>query len=1444
MKSKDVLFLLSLMLGFTCSIFAETRYVDINNATPAAPFSSWSTAANQIQDAIDMSSNGDIILVANGVYAAGGKSVTGILTNRIAIDKAVTVQSVDGPEVTIILGYQSQGPDDDSSPVRCAYLADGAVLNGFTCMNGSARNTSDPNEATGGAVWCASTNAFVFNCILRSNVVVNSLEGIGGGAYSGTLSNCVLEGNSAVGGGGAAHSVLIDCRLERNVASRFGGGAFNSILKNSWLSENSAANGGGTAQSYLESCVISQNSATEKGGGIITGTVLNSRITGNRAVETGGGIYFAFATNCIVATNSARMGGGADMTTLERCQIHGNIAYQSGGGVSESTVLAGALFENRAALSGGGATSSTLIHCTLAGNTASAGGGVNACNATNSIIYFNSARTDANFAAGILDHCCTFPVPTNGTGNIIADPQLVDFTHINPASPCVAQGSPSTGTDIDGQSWNAVPSIGCDEPLEAISSESLSIFLTSSCPGAATNVSILFTARVSGHATSNIWDFGDGQFATNLVFANHAFSHAGTFIVSVRAFNDSNPDGVLSSTAVTIADDPVQYVAIGNPSPTPPYLTWETAATNIQDAIDHGFAGGTILVSSGVYQTGGRALFSDLTNRVVVDRPVTLRSVNGPVATTIVGFSAVPSGTSSNAIRGIYLCDGATLDGFTIMNGATLSFPARTTTELDSSGGGVWCESTNAFVINCTIVANTAATWGGGVYSGTISNSVLLGNRSTAGSIFGGGGAAWSRVFNTMILSNVAGTISGGGAITSLLSNCRIIGNIGGTVDCTIFDSEISANESYGMYRGSAFNTLISSNRSASDGVGGGATLASLSNCVIYANWARHGGGIFNSTLNYCTVSNNFATNYGGGIFRGNTLTPSGSGNVIAGNSSGLSGGGFYATSSTTVALTNWIFINNSTDGQGGALHMNSGTLSLYNCRFDGNSAGGNGGGIFSQAFNATCITSSFSNNIAGGFGGGTHSVNVNDCVLVGNRAVSGGGVYNGSVSNSLFYRNSALLDGGGYWGAGGLRNCSFLENTAGGNGGGAHSGNAAIADCTFDGNSSVTNGGGLFVTVTAQIRNSSFLNNRSTFGGGSYNGTFNETLFLGNVATNSGGGIFNPSFSSTTSSNCVFADNLALTNGGGVAGGSWIWSQFTGNRAGLNGGGGYNCSIANSTITENSALTGGGVYFGALSQCLLYRNRAQTGGAIYNSANYPVRSSTVVDNTATNVAGGVFSSSGTMLVNSIVFFNSAPTNSNHSGTFAATFNCLTPILSGTGNTNADPRLIDIAGGNFRLQTNSPCINAGGGDSPGTFDRDRRPRLVGRIDIGAFEFQGPGTGEFIHWLVQHGLPSNGSADLSDPDADGMNNQQEWIAGTNPTDSFSLLKLLVPIPNPLGTELKWSSVAGKSYSIERSEELSSSFSVIASNVPGLPETTSYVDSTATNISSQFYRVRVE
>ena len=240
---------LVVLTGFAAvATFADIHYVNINNLSPSSPYTNWATAATNIQEAINVATSNDTVLVTNGVYADGGAFAAEAM-NRVAITNVVTVRSVNGPAVTIIRG---QGPVGDTA-VRCAYVADGAALIGFTLTNGFTQS-----NGSGGGVFCDSTAGMISHCILSGN----SASGVGGGAYCGTFYHCVLTGNSAGEAGGGAYSgAFYNCALIGNSAY-YGGGTYYGTLYNCTLTRNSANGaGGGTYFSMLYNCIVYYNTA-------------------------------------------------------------------------------------------------------------------------------------------------------------------------------------------------------------------------------------------------------------------------------------------------------------------------------------------------------------------------------------------------------------------------------------------------------------------------------------------------------------------------------------------------------------------------------------------------------------------------------------------------------------------------------------------------------------------------------------------------------------------------------------------------------------------------------------------------------------------------------------------------------------------------------------------------------------------------------------------------------------------------------------------------------------------------------------------------------------------------------------------------------------------------------------------------------------------------------
>ena len=288
MKTKLNLLVVGMFLAATSSALATVRYVNVNNANPTPPYTNWATAATNIQDAVDAAGAGDEIVVTNGTYAGGSGGVDPFYSypTCVVVDKPLTVQSVNGPDVTVI---------DGGGALRCLYLTNDAVLAGFTLTNGWCFAVE--GDAFGGGVYCESTNSVLTNCVLTGNSTSGDHEGSGGGAYGGTLNNCTLTANLASKpgfgggtGGGAFLCTLNNCTLNSNTATAGGGGAFDCTLNNCTLTGN-LANGnwaysvsGGAAYSTLNNCTLTGNSAIDvdgSGGGAYDCTLNNCALTGN-----------------------------------------------------------------------------------------------------------------------------------------------------------------------------------------------------------------------------------------------------------------------------------------------------------------------------------------------------------------------------------------------------------------------------------------------------------------------------------------------------------------------------------------------------------------------------------------------------------------------------------------------------------------------------------------------------------------------------------------------------------------------------------------------------------------------------------------------------------------------------------------------------------------------------------------------------------------------------------------------------------------------------------------------------------------------------------------------------------------------------------------------------------------------------------------------------------
>jgi len=891
------------------------HYVALDSAAPEWPYTAWATAATNIQDAVDAATAipGSTVWVSNGVYNIGTQITPGrYCQNRVVITEGVTVQSTGGPEQTIITGQL--GVDG----VRGVYMDSGRLI-GFTITNSQTSNYGDPfYDRSGGGVNLYGGSGIVSNCVLTGNIAE-----YGAGSCGGTLIECTLSENEAGFNGGACYeSTLSDCILSGNYAEN-GGGSYDSILYGCTLANNTASSsGGGSVEGVLSECMLTGNDAGSYGGGSYLGTLAGCTLRANSAVESGGGSYGSTLTACALSGNSANYGGGCDGSTLNNCTLSGNSANNMGGGCHDSTL-------------------------------------------TNCIVYHNDASVDGdNYYGSDLSCCCTTPMPETGTGNLTELPLLLDAIHIHASSPCVGTGSSAyvSGTDIDGDLWDILPSVGCDEPVSLIGELSVSIWVayTNVAPGYALD----FVAIIEGEPASNHWSFGDGVILDNAAYVSHAWSSAGAYVVTLTAYNDTYPEGVSGSITVSVLPNTDYYVAVNNPAPISPYTNWLMAATAIQDAVDAAgsIPGSTVWVSNGVYNSGTRVTPGYICqNRVVITDDIIVQSVNGPEQTII-------DGGGPSVGRGVYMTAGR-LVGFMVTNG--YAFASMEDEIYNGSGGGVNLYGGNGVVSNCIFSGNFAKNGGGSCY-GAIFQCTFRGNYASAG------GGGYGGVLNDcMLTDNSAG--NGGGTHSSTLFDCLLVHNDaiyggGGSsystlTDCTLVNNSSSGNDG-GSYGGGSYNSTLTGCTlfgNSTDGSGGGSYRCTLNNCDLSANSATYGGGAYFGELSDCLLTGNIAYSDGGGC-----CFPALSNCILTNNLAMGTGGGAYIAFLYSCAV-----VGNAADEGGGA-----GSSTLRNCLVSGNVANFGGGILYSTAYQSTIAR----NTALLGAGGSFNSDHAN-CIISGNDA-------------------------------------------------------------------------------------------------------------------------------------------------------------------------------------------------------------------------------------------------------------------------------------------------------------------------------------------------------------------------------------------------------------------------------------------------------------------------
>lgn len=825
----------------------------------------------------------------------------------------------------------------------------------------------------------------------------------------------------------------------------------------------------------------------------------------------------------------------------------------------------------------------------------------------------------------------------------------------------------------------------------------------------------------------------------------------------VRGQGGANVTATLGGLAFdSVGAGTVRYVAPSG-SHTFPYTNWLSAATNIQDAIDASPTGTLVLVSNGVYATGGRTVTGGLlTNRVVIDRAIRVESVNGPAVTTITGQGPV----GDSAVRCVWMAPGARLSGFTLTNGATRSVVYSN--YVDGYGGCLRAEGASTLVSNCVLTAGASMHPGSGAAGGNLILCDLIGNTK---------GGAYSSTLTRCYLSGNSGSY-GGAAHQSTLVQCSLVGNTasdgGGAFDCTLTQCSIFSNTATlsgggGVYLSRLDGCILQGNWVSDRRMGGGAYLSVLSNCLLVGNSSMsfRGGGAADSTLYNCTVTSNSAS-VGAGTFNASHFNCIVWGNNGPQYEGGLSLFDHSCTTPLPAGAGNIdadpVFANHATGDYRivlGSPCLNAGTNAFMTGAQDVEGAARiKYGTVDMGAYEMVLPT------------GMVHYVAMSNATPAFPYLTWTTAAPHIQTAVDIASAGSTVLVSNGVYTAGGPSAQVFIEQP--------------IQVRSVNGPSAtVIDGGGTKICV--QLTNGSFLagftltNGFASYAGGGVlcewgGATVSNCVITGNRSDSLGGGVAGHAFGVGTSLfiDCDLIGNSSEGGGGGAYSAHLIRCHILGNRVSTSqfsqgfGGGAYDCRLERCVVADNIAFEGGGVYGPfAVENCLIKGNHAtySSGGV---EADF-LANSTVVSNSAGAHSGGTYVNH---IVNSIVYLNSAPGFPN-AQLINVSNSCIeAPLPAGNGNFTNHPAFVNPAAGDYRLQPDSPCVNSGqNAAAPGPTDLAGLPRIaLGTVDVGAYEYDG----------------------ASDRDTDGFTDAEEYIANTQPTNALSFFHLARVTNAPAGT----------------------------------------------------------
>ena len=252
---------LLISLCLTSTAFATTWTVDDDGK---ADF-------DNIQAAVDASSDGDMIFVYPGTYTSTADEVVNML------GKAVTLRSLYPNNPDIVAKTIIDGEGARRGIVCGSGETSKTIIEGLTITNGYS-------AGSGGGMHNYNSDSTVTNCTFTGNIAYENSDGSGGGGmynYYGnpTLTGCSFTSNTANSGGGMynyyGNPSLSDCSFTSNNADALGGGMYSTDTSRPTLTDctftNNTANNGGGMYNFsntptVTGCLFVNNNAGTSGG--------------------------------------------------------------------------------------------------------------------------------------------------------------------------------------------------------------------------------------------------------------------------------------------------------------------------------------------------------------------------------------------------------------------------------------------------------------------------------------------------------------------------------------------------------------------------------------------------------------------------------------------------------------------------------------------------------------------------------------------------------------------------------------------------------------------------------------------------------------------------------------------------------------------------------------------------------------------------------------------------------------------------------------------------------------------------------------------------------------------------------------------------------------------------------------------------------------------------